>query len=126
MISYFDHHPIQFVFLLSFSILLLVSILKYALNKRLSLLDVFQVSLELPIDTCTILITVIISVFGAFTKDIPYLLIFITLLVVIIAAILRRQAQHRMEESKIAQSLIWGFFDAVLVVFWVIFFKRLM
>lgn len=125
MLSYFEAHPIQFAFLLSFSILIVVSFLKYSVNKRLSLLDIYQVSLELPIDTCTILIAVIISVYGAMSKDVPYLLIFITLLVIVIAANLRRQAQHKMEESKILQSLFWGFLDATLVIIWAIGFKQL-
>lgn len=123
---YFESHPIQFVFLLSFFVLIVVSILKYALNKRMSLLDVYQVSLEIPIDTCTILIAVIVSVYRAISKDFPFLLIFITLFVVVIATIFRRQAQHRMDESKIIQSLIWGFLDAALVIIWAIMFKQLM
>lgn len=123
---YFESHPIQFVFLLSFFVLIVVSILKYALNKRMSLLDVYHVSLEIPIDTCTILIAVIVSVYRAISKDFPFLLIFITLFVVVIATIFRRQAQHRMEESKIIQSLIWGFLDAALVIIWAIMFKQLM
>lgn len=123
---YFESHPIQFVFLLSFFVLIVVSILKYALNKRMSLLDVYQVSLEIPIDTCTILIAVIVSVYRAISKDFPFLLIFITLFVVVIATIFRRQAQQRMDESKIIQSLIWGFLDAALVIIWAIMFKQLM
>lgn len=52
---------IVIAFWLSFSMLLLISILKYFVNNKSNYKDWVEMILELPIDVCTIFITMLIS-----------------------------------------------------------------
>ena len=84
---------IVLAFWLSFSMLLLISILKYFVNNKSNYKDWVEMILELPIDVCTIFITMLISLTFNNNPQNTFVAIFGVLIAVVLCCYFRKKSQ---------------------------------
>ena len=112
---------LAYAFWLSVSLLVLVSLLKYFISKESDKKDWGHLILELPIDICLVVITIVITGFMKGENiSLGIILVVVTLVISIICCIFRRcsiSCSYK-SDSKICQ-WVYGFLDIVFSVFWV-------
>mgnify|MGYP007099011645 CR=1 FL=1 len=79
-------------FCLSLSMLLFISILKYFMNNESKKRDWGELLLELPIDICTIIITMLISLSYNVNPQNTFIAVFVTLIVAALCCYFRKKA----------------------------------
>ena len=84
---------IVIAFWLSFSMLLLISILKYFVNNKSNYKGWVEMILELPIDVCTIFITMLISLTFNNNPQNTFVAIFGVLIAVVLCCYFRKKSQ---------------------------------
>lgn len=110
-------------FLLSAMLLLIISILKYALNHKCEKKDWGNLVLEYPIDVCSIIVTIIFSSF--IVKDnhtAIYILVAISCLVSVICCLLRRSSINSSYSDKLGCCIVYAFLDILLASMWIFYF----
>lgn len=111
---------IGFAFGFSFVLLILISFIKYAINSEWKRKDIGEFLMELPIDTCSIIITVIASLYLNKHIGIGATLIVLTLLLVTLCSMLRRYSIKKGGlESPGVLSLISGLADIIFACIWI-------
>lgn len=111
---------ISFAFGFSFALLVLVSLIKYIVNSEWNIKDFGEYLMELPIDTCSIVITVIASLYLRMHVGKSSFLIIITLIIVAICSAFRKASIRNGGFEKIGKkSLIYGIIDIGVAVYWI-------
>ena len=112
-----------YAFWLSVFLLLIISLLKYSIAKECEKRDWGNFVLELPIDVCLVVITIIITGYMQGTNlAIGMLLVLFSLLVSIACCIFRRiSIKHSYDEGIKGEMVIFGILDIVLALGWVFF-----
>ena len=112
-----------YAFWLSVFLLLIISLLKYFIAKESEKRDWGNFVLELPIDVCLVVITIIITGYMQGTNlAIGMLLVLFSLLVSITCCIFRRiSIKHSYDEGVKGKMVIFGILDIFLALGWVFF-----
>lgn len=112
-----------YAFWLSVFLLLIISSLKYFIAKESEKRDWGNFVLELPIDVCLVVITIIITGYMQGTNlAIGMLLVLFSLLVSIACCIFRRiSIKHSYDEGVKGKMVIFGILDIFLALGWVFF-----
>lgn len=112
-----------YAFWLSVFLLLIISLLKYFLAKESEKRDWGNFVLELPIDVCLVVITIIITGYMQGTNlAIGMLLVLFSLLVSIVCCIFRRiSIKHSYDEGVKGKMVFFGILDIFLALIWVFF-----
>lgn len=112
-----------YAFWLSVFLLLIISLLKYFIAKESEKRDWGNFVLELPIDVCLVVITIIITGYMQGTNlAIGMLLVLFSLLVSIACCIFRRiSIKHSYDEGVKGKMVIFGILDIFLALGWVFF-----
>ena len=114
---------LSYAFWLSVSLLLLISLLKYFMAKNSERKDWGNFILELPIDVCLVVITIIITGYmrGA-NLTIGVLLVVLSLIVSVFCCMFRRNSiKHSYEEGRKVCMFIYAFLDIVIASAWISF-----
>lgn len=112
-----DLNPVLQSFLVSLILLIIVSYVKYHLSKMSQKKDWIEMSLEFPIDICTIIITLYITydyLVGNFNSLVLFL--FLELLAVLFATTIRNKMIAKINSSDVSLP-VWSAFGAILVEF---------
>ena len=112
-----------YAFWLSVFLLLIISLLKYFIANESEKRDWGNFVLELPIDVCLVVITIIITGYMQGTNlAIGMLLVLFSLLVSIACCIFRRiSIKHSYDEGVKGKMVIFGILDIFLALGWVFF-----
>ena len=121
---------LTFSFYISLLLLLLISFLKYFIQRKSELKEWWLMMLELPIDVCVILITIIVTgymrgvngVVDEKNAAIGVFLIFASLIISVICCYLRRVAMNCSYSQKrmyIFYSFICGVFNFIVAGIWI-------
>lgn len=112
-----------YAFWLSVFLLLIISLLKYFIAKESEKRDWGNFVLELPIDVCLVVITIIITGYMQGTNlAIGMLLVLFSFLVSIACCIFRRiSIKHSYDEGVKGKMVIYGILDIFLALGWVFF-----
>lgn len=109
-----------YAFILSVGLLILISLLKYFVSKNSERSDWGNFILEFPIDTCMVIITIIITGFMRKDQTLGVLLMVFSLIVSIFCCIFRRLAiKHSYDEKLNWQIWVYGLADLFLAGLWV-------
>lgn len=118
---------ISFAFGFSFALLVLVSLIKYIVNSEWNIKDFGEYLMELPIDTCSIVITVIASLYLRMHVGKSCFLIIITLIIVAICSAFRKASiRNGGFENLGKKSLIYGIIDIGVAVYWINFIFKIL
>lgn len=114
--------PIAHAFWISLLILVLIYIFKYFANKECTKSDFIEILLEIPVDTLTLLLTVIITVFCCAGKmQYSHYLFIVTLIIAGICAMLRRGALSFYNKKDKGVQTFWCLFLEVIIgIGWII------
>ncbi|MDE7166924.1 MAG: hypothetical protein K2O17_07845 [Bacteroidaceae bacterium] len=114
---------LSYAFWLSVSLLLLISLLKYFMAKNSERRDWGNFILELPIDVCLVVITIIITGYMQGTNlAIGVLLVVLSLIMSVVCCIFRRKSiNHSYDEGKKILMLVYGFLDIFIACAWISF-----
>ncbi len=111
-----------YAFWLSVALLALMSLLKYLVSKKSEQKDWGMLMLELPIDLCLVVITVIIT---GFMKEpnfaLGIVLVVITLVISIICCHFRQCSIRHSYDEKGVMTYVFGILDVILAVIWICF-----
>lgn len=112
---------LSYAFWLSVSLLLLISLLKYFMAKNSERKDWGNFILELPIDVCLVVITIIITGYMRETNlAIGVLLVVLSLIVSVICCIFRRNSiKHSYVEGRKICMFVYAFLDIVIASAWI-------
>ena len=108
-------------FWVSFLLLIIVYLLKYFISKECVRKDWGYIILELPIDVCLILITVVVTGYmkgETFASGV--VLVLISIIISFFCCLFRRLSiKHLYDEKSLCKAWLWGIFDVVIAAFWI-------
>lgn len=114
-------NSLSYSFWLSVALLVLISLFKYLFSKKTGKRDWFNFLLELPIDICTIVTTVIIT--GFITEEtLPHgmMIVVITLIVCAFCSYYRRLALENSEINSLnGKVFLFAFLDILFASLWI-------
>ena len=87
-----DHGSIEFAFWISIILLILVSFWKYFISKEAEKQDWWQLAVEMPIDLCLVVLTLIVTLYIRTNLGGGILFLALTCIVITICCMLRRHA----------------------------------
>lgn len=112
---------LAFSFWVSVILLIIISLLKYFMSKECVRKDWGNIILEFPIDVCLIIITVVITGYmKGDTFAYGVVLVLISIIISLFCCLFRRfSINHSYDENNKWKSMMWGFLDILVAVFWV-------
>jgi hypothetical protein len=100
----------QFAFWTSVGLLIIVSILKYFLSKECNRAEWGYLLIEMPIDLCLVILTILVTTYLAQNLGGGILLIIMTIIVIVLCCITRRLSlNYAKATDKFSYSLFYGF-----------------
>lgn len=113
-------NSIGFAFWFSTILLIVVSFIKYFINHESGTKDWVEFVMEVPIDTCSIIITVIASMYLYLHTGKGIMLIMVTVGVASLCSYLRRKSIDNGISEKINyRCIIYGLADVIIASFWI-------
>lgn len=116
-----DPNTLAYAFWLSVSLLVLVSLLKYFISKKSEKKDWGNFVLELPIDICLVLITIVITGYMKGENiSLGIIFVVITLVISVVCCIFRRcSIDHSYKDEDWKYTLAFGLLDLLFSIVWV-------
>lgn len=118
-----NSETLEYSFCISVILSIIISLLKYFFSNTVVGRDWGYMILELPIDVCLIVITVVITGYmkgETFAFGVVFVLI--SIFVSLLCCLFRRLSINQSYNEKYGwKSIMWGFFDVAVAVFWVAF-----
>ena len=112
---------LAFSFWVSVILLIIISLFKYLISKECVRKDWGDMLLEFPIDVCLIIITVVITGYmkgDTFASGV--VLVLISIIISLFCCLFRRiSIKHSYNENNKWKSIMWGFLDIFLAIFWI-------
>lgn len=122
-----DINTIGFAFGFSVTLLIVISLIKhFMINTETIKKDIGEFVMELPIDICNIVITILASLYLCQHIGKGITLIFLTVVFVTICAVLRRMSIKKGGSEHFSiSSVIYGLADIFIATWWIIFVLEL-
>lgn len=116
-----NSESLGYAFWLSFFLLVLVSLLKYFISKESKKNDWGHLILELPIDICLVVITIVITGFmKGENVSLGIIIVVVTLVISILCCIFRRcSIRYSYNKDGCIYQWLFGLLDVLVSIFWV-------